>query len=110
MNPRFITLAAVLMLLGGQAHAAEPRLRTNAIVEAGVVTLGDVLEHAGDATDAVVAPAPAPGQRAIIGVSRVYAVARANGLEWRPLRGVGRVIVRRASQRISRPKIEERLR
>ena len=110
MTQRFIALAVALMLVGGQADAAGTRLRTSAIVEAGVVTLGDVLEHAGVAAGAVVAPAPAPGKRGMIGVSRIYAVARANGLEWRPLRGASRVIIRRASQRISRPVIEERLR
>ena len=109
MNPRLLGLALALMLASAAAQAVEPRLRAAAVVDADVVTLGDVLDGAASAADAVVARAPEPGQRMILGVPRIYAVARASGLDWRPLHGLDRVIVQRASRRISHADIEDRL-
>ncbi len=110
MNLRLSAIAAAIVLVGASSLAAEPRLRARAIVEDGLVTLGDVLDDAGAAADAVVARAPEPGRRMMIGVSRIYAVARAGGLDWRPRHGIVRIVVHRASRRIARPVIEEHLR
>lgn len=109
MSPRRLSLAAVMLLAAAAAQAAEPRLRARVVVDANVVTLGDVLDGAASAADAVVARAPEPGQRMIIGVPQIYAVARAGGLDWRPLHGLDRVIVQRASRRIAHADIEDRL-
>ena len=109
MNPRLLGLAVALMLASAAAQAVEPRLRAAAVVDADVVTLGDVLDGAGAAADNVVARAPEPGQRMIIGVARIHAVARAVGVKWRPLGGLDRVVVVRASRRVTRLEIEESL-
>ncbi len=109
MSPRLLGLAAALALVTFAAQAIEPRLRARTTVDADVITLGDVLDGSGAAADAVVARAPEPGQRMIIGVAHIYAVARASGLAWRPLYGLDRVMVRRASRRVTRSDIEEHL-
>ncbi len=105
MSLRLVSLAAVMLLAG--AAAAEPRLRARIVVDDGIVTLGDVLADAGEAGDAVLARSPEPGRRMIIGVGHISAVARARGLDWRPLRGLDRIVVRRASRRVARAEIEE---
>ncbi len=109
MTPRLLGLAVALMLASAAAQAVEPRLRAAAVVDADVVTLGDVLDGAGAAADNVIARAPEPGQRIIIGVARIAAVARAGGVTWRPLGGLKRVVVDRASRRVTRLEIEESL-
>ncbi len=108
MSPRFLAVAA-LLLSAAAAQAAAPEMRARAIVDGANVTLGDVLDNAGAAAGVVIARAPAPGKRMVIGTSRIYAAARANGLEWRPLQGLDRVIVQRASVRISQIDLEHRL-
>ncbi len=110
MTLRLVIAALVLVVATLPARGEEFRLRARATVEGGVVTLGDVLEGAGAAAEAVVARAPEPGHRMAIGVSHVFAVARAQGLAWRPLRGNDRIVVRRASRRIGRAEIRDRLR
>lgn len=105
-------LLAFVLVLGAAAPgaAATPRLRAEVVVDAPVITLGDVLDDvAGPAAEAVLARAPAPGRRMVISVSHIFRVARANGLAWKPMRGLDRVVVRRAGQRIARSAIEARI-
>ncbi len=100
---------AFVLATAAQSAAATPRLRAEAVVDAPVVTLGDVLDVSGPAAEAVLARAPAPGRRMVISVSHIFRVARASGLEWKPMRGLDRVVVRRAGQRIPRSVIETRI-
>ncbi len=111
MNLRILTLVLTTALLAVTAPAlgVEARLNARVVVDGGVVTLGDVLDEAGPAADAVISRSPAPGERIVIRVSHIYAVARANGLDWKPIRGLDRVVVSRASQRIPLTQIEDRL-
>ncbi len=109
-----IVFLAIALALGATATnpaaaAVEARLRASVVVDGPVVTLGDVLAGAGAAADAVLARAPAPGRRMVVSVSLVFRVARANGLDWKPARGLDRVVVSRAGQRIAKSEIEERL-
>ncbi|MFQ5784697.1 MAG: flagellar basal body P-ring formation chaperone FlgA [Alphaproteobacteria bacterium] len=110
MSLRFTALITALLIAAGGAQAGEIQLRSSAVIDDPVVTLGDLLIGAGDAADVVVARAPAPGRRMVIGVRQIYKAARANGLVWRPLGGLDRVIVRRASKRIGHAEIASRLR
>lgn len=104
---RIAILLAALLFAGGAEAAVQ--LRGNVVVTGPLVTLGDVLDGAGAVADVAITRAPEPGRRKAIGVSRILAVARANGLAWRPLGGLKRIIVQRASQRIPRADIERRL-
>lgn len=110
MITRILTLVAATMLaFAAPGHAAEPRLSARVVVDSGIVTLGDVLDDAGPAADAVISRAPAPGERIVIRVSHIVNVARANGLNWKPLSGIDRVVITRASQRVTPAEIEKRL-
>lgn len=108
-----IVFLAIALALGATATnpamAAEARLRASVVVDGPIVTLGDVLADAGAAADAVLARAPAPGRRMVVSVSLVFRVARANGLDWKPGRGLDRVVVSRAGRRIAKSEIEKSL-
>ena len=67
------------------AEAAPVTLRQSVTVSGGMVRLGDLFVPAGDKAEAAVAYAPAPGKRAIFDARWLYRVARAYGLNWRPL-------------------------
>ena len=113
MNLRLFGLLIAVPLLGatvfGAALAAVPQILPRVVVVGDVVTLGDVFDDAGGAGDVVVARAPAPGKRLAISVPRILSLARANGLDWSPPYGLDRVIVRRASRRISEIEIGARI-
>lgn len=113
MNRRLFGLLIAGLLLGGsvlgEALAAVPQILPRVVVVDNVVTLGDIFDDAGGAADVVVARAPAPGQRMAISMRRIYSLARANGLDWNPPYGLDRVIVRRASRRISEIEIAARI-
>ncbi len=112
MISRIVLIALVLAFgatAAGPAAAIEARLRPSVVVDEPLVTLGDLLTDAGAAADAVVARAPAPGRRMVVSVSLIFRVARANGLDWKPERGLDRVVVTRAGQRIPKSEIEAHL-
>lgn len=92
--------SALLPALAGAGEIYTARLRTAIVVEDDVVTLGDLFEGAGSAGSVVVTPAPPPGKREILSLSRIAMVARENGLEWNGRARSGRITVERAGQRI----------
>ena len=61
-----------------------------------VVTLGDIFDDAGRASDVVIASAPRPGAPTAISVSRISQVARRNGIAWRNTQGLTRIVVSRS--------------
>lgn len=96
--------------IGGRAAAAqEATLKNAVIVEGRYITLGDLFENAGTRTDTNVAYAPSPGKRAIFDARWLYRVARAHGLNWRPLSLKTRAVVERAGQEIHRAEIVDAL-
>lgn len=95
-------LLSVFTLAGGSAAAAE--LKSNIVVDAEVVTLGDLLdglEDNPDAAEKVVAKAPAPGTRGRIHVASISSAARVAGVAWRPDVQNSRITVERAGLNIS---------
>ena len=95
--------------VGHTAAAPEAILKNAIIVEGRYVTLGDLFENAGTRDGANVAYAPSPGKRAIFDAKWLYRVARAHGLNWRPLNMKTRAIVERAGQEIHRAEIVDAL-
>jgi flagella basal body P-ring formation protein FlgA len=77
-----------------QAEAAV--LRPHVSVTGDTVTLGDLFDDAGTASDIVIAAAPRPGAPTAISVSRISQVARRNGIAWRNTQGLTRVVVSRS--------------
>lgn len=92
VNIAALSFAAALVCAGA-ASAAE--LRPSTVVNGETVTLGDLFNDAGDAAQAVVAGAPAPGAALDISVSRISLAARRNGLAWRNTTSLTHVTVTR---------------
>ena len=82
-----------------------PSLKAEAVVDAAVVKLGDLILNAGAAADAAVFHAPDLGATGTIQAARVMAAARDLGLEDVQQNGFTSVIVRRASREISAEEI-----
>lgn len=91
---RIILLAMALIATTAAATAAE--LRPAATVAGAYVTLGDLFDEAGDASNVIVADAPAPGMRDEISVSRISMAARRSGVEWRNTSNLTHVVVARS--------------
>ena len=91
------------------AEAAPVTLRQSVTVSGKLVRLGDLFVPAGDKAEAAVAYAPAPGKRAIFDARWLYRVARAYGLNWRPLSIHEKAVVARESIVIGRREIADRI-
>ena len=91
------------------AEAAPVALRQSVTVSGGLVRLGDLFVPAGDKAEAAVAYAPAPGKRAIFDARWLYRVARAYGLNWRPLSIHEKAVVARESIVIGRREIADHI-
>ena len=89
-----VAAAIALALAAGAAYAAE--LRPAVTVSGDTVTLGDLFDDAGKASDVVVASAPQPGYRSEISISRISLAARRNGIEWRNDAGLSHIVVARS--------------
>jgi flagella basal body P-ring formation protein FlgA len=82
--------------VGFAAAASAAELRPAITVSGETVTLGDIFDDAGNAASVVVAPAPAPGTRAEISISRISLSARRNGIGWRNEAGLTHIVVGRS--------------
>lgn len=91
------------------AEAAPVTLRQSVTVSGKLVRLGDLFVPAGDKAEAAVAYAPAPGKRAIFDARWLYRVARAYGLNWRPLSIHEKAVVARESIVIGRREIADHI-
>ena len=118
----FALLTAVLLLptasaAGGESVAlsrsagqAKVVLRESVSVKSKLVRLNDLFSGTGEKADIAVAYAPVPGKRAIFDSRWLYRVARAYGLNWRPLGLQDQIVVERESQMITREEIEDSIR
>jgi flagellar basal body P-ring formation protein FlgA len=103
-------LALPVLVQGPAARAQAPAPRAQAVVEASVVTLGDIFENAGPRADTTLGPAPAPGRRFVVEAPQLAAIARDYGLAWRPMAGDERVVVERPGRAMRREEVLEPLR
>lgn len=119
---KFITyIIAALMLLtvptlaAGTEKGSAPdqgvfvTLMPNAVLDDGVVRLGDIFQGVGDNADRVVAYAPRPGSRAVFDARWLGRVAKAYKLNWRPSSKADRIVIERASQIITKGDVENLL-
>ncbi len=112
-----VAVLALAVLIGGAVGAPAPAtgaanalsLRTGIVVDGPEITFGDLFEGAGVRAATPISRAPLPGGRVMLRASSVAALARRNGLVWRPPTGVTRIVVARASRIIPRREILERL-
>ena len=122
--PALIAIAVALMIAPASASSAKTKkshvrvyLKTDIVVDATVVRLGDIFEVPGNAAEedidaslhVSVIKAPAPGKKLLLTPSSIRRIARANRLNWPNTERVDRVIVRRASRIVPQTTIEASL-
>ncbi|MGG5817969.1 flagellar basal body P-ring formation chaperone FlgA [Falsiroseomonas sp. HW251] len=100
---RWLVLA--FALLAAPARGELATLRPFAVVDDAVVRLSDLFDNAGPRAAVVLGPAPAPGGRQVIETAQIAAIARANGIAWRPVGGGERVVLERPGRQLSRDEI-----
>lgn len=110
------TSLLALVCLGASVLAAPAALagdtvvlRETLAVDGPYVTLGDLFDVTGEAAEAVVARAPAPGARTSLTVSHVRQVAAENGLDWANAAGVRRITISRDSRVVDATTIADML-
>jgi flagella basal body P-ring formation protein FlgA len=99
---RMLVLMLVLLIPPASAQAELATVRPFAVVEDSVVRLSDLFENAGPRGAAVLGPAPAPGARLVVEAQQLAAIARAQGLAWRPTGGTDRAVLERPGRAIPR--------
>jgi flagella basal body P-ring formation protein FlgA len=92
------------------ALPARPVMKRDIVVSREIITLGDVVEHAGGAADAGAFRAPALGRTGTIQASRVAEAVRQAGLPALDTGLVSQVVVTRAARKIAKAEIEEAVR
>ena len=107
MTKRFWILALALICIAPAADAAT--LRVQATVNADVVRVGDLFAGAGEAANAVVGRAPAPGQREVFDLRRLRNIAVLHKVRWTPTNRYARAVVTRAGRLIEREEVARRL-
>ena len=93
--------------LDKQAPKVGVALNAKAMVDADIVTLGDLFDGVGEKAETPVAYAPRPGKRAYFGARWLYRLARAHNLSWRPLSKHTQAVVERRGQVIDREEIKD---
>ncbi len=106
------TLIAIAALTITLAAAAADAAQTRDVVtvKGDFVRLGDLFEGIGEKASVAIAHAPAPGGRAVYSATRLTSFAYSHGIAWRPVSRFDRVVIKRASQIISREEIHAALR
>jgi len=88
-------LIAALCLSAVATHAQV--LRPEAVIDGDRVLLGDLFDGLAENAGVPVAPAPAPGKRAVFDADHLARLASTHRLQWRPQSRLDRSIVTRAS-------------
>ncbi len=102
-----LVLLLLVLALPAAAQFAAPR--AEAVVEGPEVRLSHLFAGIPPARDAVLGPAPPPGQRLVIEAPQLATIARQAGLLWRPA-GHERVVLERPGRSLERAEVEAALR
>lgn len=103
----FIATACLILLPASAAAGDGPALRPHAIVDGALVTLGDLFDNAGAASEKAVFRAPDPGDVGNVSAARVGEAARRHGLDWQGDGGITTVTVTRTSTEVPLDAIKE---
>ncbi|WP_203077046.1 flagellar basal body P-ring formation chaperone FlgA [Falsiroseomonas ponticola] len=101
---RFLLILALLFTAPAAAQDGAV-IRPLSTVEDSVVRLSDLFEGAGARAGVVLGPAPAPGQRQVVEAAQLLAIARQNGIPWRPTGGADRVVLERPGRAVEREEV-----
>lgn len=103
---RLLLPVALLAAIPADA-AAEAIARARVVMDAPQVRLADLFDNPGPNGGRILGPSPAPGQRYVVPVAQLAAIARDNGLT---LAGGGPTLVERPGRPIAREEAEAALR
>jgi flagella basal body P-ring formation protein FlgA len=92
---RTLSLIAGLLLIASPALAETVTLKVNPVDDDGRVTLGDVFDGAGPASNFILASRTGPS--VVFEAAQLQAIASRNGLQWANPQGLRRVVVRDAA-------------
>ena len=87
--------AAAALMVAGAAVAGPVTLKTNPVDSDGRVTLGDLFDGAGAASDVVIGARAGPS--IVFEAGQLQSLARQSGLDWANPTGLRRVVVRNAA-------------
>jgi flagella basal body P-ring formation protein FlgA len=85
--------AALAMALAAPALAGQRVVLRAEVSGAGLITLGDLFENAGAASQTVVGNAAPAGESAVLDAGAVQRIARENGLDWANTDNLQRIVV-----------------
>ena len=97
MSPRIVSLlagAAVALAAASASLAGEPVQLRPDVSSGPTVTLGDLFDGAGSASEIMVGYGAPAGQDAVLDAAEVQRMARAHGLDWANTQGLRRILVR----------------
>lgn len=99
---RAVTLLVALMLvafimMAGARTAFAASLRSQALLDKDILTVGDIFENAGPNAEYVLGPAPQPGKEMVLNSSTLLRVAMALDMPWRPQSTADQIVVKRSA-------------
>ncbi len=121
MRNIFLLLAATALLLTSPTLAADPEtehevlpasfvsLKSDIVIQEGVIRLGDFFEGVGQYGERIVAYAPRPGGRAVYDARWLLRVAKAFKLDWHPASKLERLVVKRDAYVVTKSEIADLL-
>jgi flagella basal body P-ring formation protein FlgA len=98
---RILALGVLAATLPVMAFAAAPQIKPAVLVDGEQITLGDLVDNAGDKAGITVAAAPAPGGQFFFAPNDVVEVAKTHGLTISGALPAEKIVVERASQTIA---------
>ena len=90
----FLAGAALAMAAASTALAGEPVQLRSDVASGRTVTLGDLFDGAGSASDVMIGYGAPAGQDAVLDAGEVQRIAREHGLDWANAQGLRRILVR----------------
>ena len=102
--------ASIGLLMLTHTPAAAATLRGYAALRSPTVRLSDLFDNIGPATDKVLGPSPAPGDKITVEAPQLAAIARDYAVDWRPESGSERVVLERAGERLAQAAFMQPLR
>ncbi len=111
---RLLALCLPLALAPVSASFADllkPALKIKAQVSGDAIRLGDLFENIeAEKVDLRIGEAPAPGNITTYQPSQLAAIARANGLDWKPQTYMDKIVIERQGQLVSKATVDAALR
>lgn len=105
--PALVLFAALAVQAGAARAGEQPILKEKISVYGDLVTLGDMFENAGDASDTAVFRSPELGTTGVVGAQRVASAARQHGIEWKNPGGIDEVVVNRPGRLVTLEEVRE---